>query len=168
MYLRKTTPNDLPRVMEIIDQAAAYLAEQRLPQWQGEQKPSEKQINKDIERQESYVLIDEGVIVGTASLVAGIDPVYTAIDGKWEGEGEYLSIHRVALDQKIRGKKIGKQLLEHLLTVAAYQRVTDVRIDTFPTNQPMERTIYSAGFSYCGMIEFPFTHGERKAYQKCL
>lgn len=31
MYLRKTTLDDLPRVLQIIDQAAAYLAEQGLP-----------------------------------------------------------------------------------------------------------------------------------------
>ena len=168
MYLRKTTLDDLPRVLQIIDQAAAYLAEQGLPQWQGDQKPSKERIIEDIERQESFVLIDEEDIVGTAALVSGIDPVYTAIAGNWEGREPYLSIHRVALDQNVRGKRLGKQLLEHLLTVATCQGIKDVRIDTFPTNHPMEKTIYSAGFHYCGMIEFPFPHGERKAYQKLL
>ncbi|PQC28803.1 GNAT family N-acetyltransferase [Enterococcus mundtii] len=168
MYLRKTTLDDLPRVLQIIDQAAAYLAEQGLPQWQEDQKPSKERFIEDIERQESFVLIDEEDIVGTAALVAGIDPVYTAIAGNWEGREPYLSIHRVALDQNVRGKRLGKQLIEHLLTVATCQGIKDVRIDTFPTNHPMEKTIYSAGFHYCGMIEFPFPHGERKAYQKLL
>ncbi|MGG5323464.1 hypothetical protein IGJ83_001570 [Enterococcus pernyi] len=168
MYLRKTTLDDLPGVLQIIDQAAAYLAEQGLPQWQGDQKPSKERFIEDIERQESFVLIDEEDIVGTAALVAGIDPVYTAIAGNWEGREPYLSIHRVALDQNVRGKRLGKQLLDYLLTVATCQGIKDVRIDTFPTNHPMEKTIYSAGFHYCGMIEFPFPHGERKAYQKLL
>ncbi|MGM9903512.1 GNAT family N-acetyltransferase [Enterococcus hirae] len=166
MYLRKTTLADLSEVMKLIDQGAAYLFEQGLPQWQNGQKPSKEKIMEDIDRQESYVLIDDEKIIGTAALVAGIDPVYTAIKGRWEGDSPYLSIHRVALDQEVRGKKIGKQLLEHLLTVASVLGVSDVRIDTYPNNLPMEKTIFSAGFRYRGMIEFPFQHGERKAYQK--
>ncbi|WP_165007230.1 MULTISPECIES: GNAT family N-acetyltransferase [unclassified Enterococcus] len=169
MYIRKTTEEELERVMEIIDEGAEYLGNQGLPQWQNDQKPTKEKILQDIHRNESYVLIYEEKIVGTAALVAGIDPVYTAIDGVWQKTDEpYLSIHRVALASSTRGKRLGKPLLEHLLTAAACQGIKDVRIDTYPTNHPMERTIFSAGFSYQGMIEFPFAHGERKAYQKIL
>ncbi|MCG4308133.1 GNAT family N-acetyltransferase, partial [Enterococcus lactis] len=52
--------------------------------------------------------------------------------------------------------------------IAASKDIQDVRIDTYPANEPMEKTIYSAGFTYQGMIEFPFEHGERKAYQKII
>ena len=51
------------------------------------------------------------------------------------------------------------------MTIAASKNIQDIRIDTYPANEPMEKTIYSAGFTYQGMIEFPFEHGERKAYQ---
>ena len=77
-------------------------------------------------------------IVGTAALVAGIDPVYTAIAGNWEESRIFPSIE-LLLDQNVRGKDLGKQLLEHLLTVATCQGIKDVRIDTFPTNHPMEK-----------------------------
>ena len=80
-------------------------------------------------------------------------------------ESPYLSIHRVALAESTRGKKLAKPFLEHLLTIAASKNIQDIRIDTYPANEPMEKTIYSAGFTYQGMIEFPFEHGERKAYQ---
>ena len=68
----------------------------------------------------------------------------------------------------IERKKLAKPFLEHLLTIAASKDIQDVRIDTYPANEPMEKTIYSAGFTYQGMIEFPFEHGERKAYQKII
>ena len=98
-----------------------------------------------------------------------MDPVYTKIDCSWKkSTGPYLSIHRVALAESTRGKKLAKPFLEHLLTIAASKDIQDVRIDTYPANEPMEKTIYSAGFTYQGMIEFPFEHGERKAYQKII
>ena len=79
--------------------------------------------------------------------------------------GPYLSIHRVALAESTEEKR-AKPFLEHLLTIAASKDIQDVRIDTYPANEPMEKTIYSAGFTYQGMIEFPFEHGERKSVSK--
>jgi GNAT superfamily N-acetyltransferase len=169
IYLRRTKTEELDKVMAIIEDAKKYLAQQQSPQWQNGYGPTKEMIMADIERKESYVLILDDRIVGTAALVSGTDPVYENIDGAWkECETRYLSIHRVALDQTIRGKKLAKQLLEHLQTITAYQGIKDLRIDTFPENKPMEGAIFTAGFAYQGMVHFPIPHGERKAYQKIV
>ena len=169
MYIRQTRKEEVKEVVEIINAAADFIASQGSPQWQNGQKPTKETILNDIERKESYVLIVEDQIVGTAALVSGVDPVYTKIDCSWKkSTGPYLSIHRVALAESTRGKKLAKPFLEQLLTIAASKDIQDVRIDTYPANEPMEKTIYSAGFTYQGMIEFPFEHGERKAYQKII
>lgn len=169
IYLRRTQTEELDQVMAIIEEAKEYLAQQQSPQWQNGYGPTKEMIMEDITRKESYVLLLDDTIVGTAALVSGIDPVYENIEGAWvQCDTSYLSIHRVALNQTIRGKKLAKQLLEHLQTLAAFQEIKDIRIDTFPENKPMEGAIFSAGFVYQGMVHFPIPHGERKAYQKLL
>lgn len=167
MYLRKTRIEEVEKVMDIIQAATHFLAEQGLPQWQDGHGPTQEMILADIENGESFVLVKEEQIVGTAALVSGIDPVYTAIyDGTWEEvTSAYLSIHRVAIDPEVKGKGLGVSLLKHLVTITALQGVKDLRIDTYPTNEPMKKTILKAGFTYRGMVKFPFPNGERKAYQ---
>lgn len=105
MYIRQTRKEEVEEVVEIINAAADFIASQGSPQWQNGQKPTKETILNDIERKESYVLIVEDQIAGTAALVSSVDPVYTKIDGSWkESTGPYLSIHRVALAESTRGK----------------------------------------------------------------
>lgn len=84
MYIRQTRKEEVEEVVEIINAAADFIASQGSPQWQNGQKPTKETILNDIERKESYVLIVEDQIAGTAALVSGVDPVYTKIDGSWK------------------------------------------------------------------------------------
>ncbi|KAF1296927.1 GCN5 family acetyltransferase [Enterococcus sp. JM4C] len=167
MTLRRAEKADCPEIMKIIQQAKAFLAHQGSPQWQNGYGPTEEAILKDIEKGESYVLVVDNQIVGTAALVSGIDPVYTAItEGNWQTtDTAYLSIHRVAIDGTIRGRGLAKELLTGLIQEASAMGIHDIRIDTYPKNEPMEKAIFASGFTYQGEVEFPIPHGERKAYQ---
>lgn len=107
----------------------------------------------------------EDEIVGTVALISGEDPVYEAIEGQWQGKGPYVSLHHIAVSQKHRGIGLGKNLLSMAIQQAKALGYEDIRIDTYPANQPMLSLIEKCGFTYCGMIHFPFEHGERKAFQ---
>lgn len=164
--LKKATKTDYEKIMALIEQAKTFLNQQGSPQWQNGYGPTKEQILEDIEKEESYLLVANNQIVGTAALVSGIDPVYTAIIGDWKKtETAYVSIHRVAIDGTIRGKGLAKQLLNGLVSIAKEKGIKDVRIDTYPANIIMEKAIFSSGFTYQGMIEFSIPDGERKAYQ---
>jgi RimJ/RimL family protein N-acetyltransferase len=41
----------------------------------------------------------------------------------------------------------------------------DIRIDTHPLNEIMQKVILRAGFIYRGMVEFAIPDGKRRAYQ---
>nr|WP_312497855.1 GNAT family N-acetyltransferase [Enterococcus sp.] len=166
--LHKATIDDLPALMELINQGIAALAAQGSPQWQNGYGPSEDKIRADILKQESYLLKSEGTIAAAAALVSGIDPVYTAIDGKWLGEGPYLSIHRVVVDPRFKGQRLSAKLLHALEEVARNEGIFDLRIDTYQANTAMQRNITTAGYTFCGHIEFPIPDGARLAYQKLL
>ncbi|GCF95875.1 N-acetyltransferase [Enterococcus florum] len=163
--LRKAVKADIPELMQIFDEAKTYLKEQGSPQWQNGQGPTEEVILKDIQKEASYVLVENETILGSFALIEGIDPVYEAIDGSWEGESRYVSIHRVAINQKQRSKGLGIRLVQHAVKQARKIGYQDIRIDTYPKNYPMLRVIDKLGFSYRGMVHFPIQDGERKAFQ---
>jgi len=163
--LRPSTLADIPAIGIIINEAKQYLKEQGSPQWQDGHEPHEAVIREDIQKKASYVLTLEDEIVATAALIAGKDPVYEAIDGKWQGEGPYVSLHHIAVSQKHRGIGLGKNLLTASIEQAQALGYEDIRIDTYPANQAMLSLIEKCGFTYCGMIYFPFEHGERQAFQ---
>ncbi|MDH6364041.1 GNAT superfamily N-acetyltransferase [Enterococcus sp. PF1-24] len=167
LYVRKATLADLAKMEEIIQSATAFLAEQGSPQWQNGYGPNVTDLQLDIQRGESYVLILDGQVVGVSALVTGVDPIYTAItEGTWdETYKEYLSIHRIAFDLSIRGQGLAKTFLQLLITVGRQLGYHDIRIDTYPRNALMEKAIYASGFTYQGMVKFNIPEGERKAYQ---
>lgn len=162
---RRSTPADIPEINQIIQAAKAYLKQQGSPQWQDGHEPHEAVIRQDIRKKASYVLTMNEEIVGTVALITDKDPVYEAIEGQWLQNGAYVSLHHVAVSQRYRGAGLGKAVLEAAIHQAQVLGYEDIRIDTYPANQPMLGLIEKLGFSYCGMVYFPFEHGERKAFQ---
>lgn len=162
---RLSTLEDISAIGVIINEAKQYLKEQGSPQWQNGHEPHEAVIRKDISKKASYVLTLKGEIVGTIALIAEKDPSYEAIEGKWQGTGPYVALHHAAISQTHRSRGLGKHLLSLAINQAKTLGYKDIRIDTYPANQPMLHLIEKLGFTYCGMIYFPFEHGERKAFQ---
>lgn len=167
-YIRKATVKDLPKILEIIGQGQAFLKDQGLSQWQEDRGPEIADVEKDIADGEGYVFIYEERIAGYTSLVSGIDPVYTAItEGQWkQGDApNYVSVHRVAVSTAIRGKGLGRIFMGLMIDKARELGYVDIRIDTHSENIIMQKVIKDVGFSYCGIVEFPFFDGKRRAYQ---
>ena len=166
LNLRKATEEDLKEMMTIILEAIESLYMQGSPQWQNGYGPSEQQILKDIKMGNCYVLINDKTIVGLASLIPGIDPVYTKIKyGSWQGHDPYVSIHRVAVAKNTRNQGVASSLLKDLIKTAEKQGFKDVRIDTHEQNIGMQKAILKSGLVYRGTVFFPIPEGKRKAYQ---
>ena len=58
MEFRKSIKSDVSRIMEIIRQAQEYFKLQGINQWQNNY-PNHATIKKDIDKEESYVLIND-------------------------------------------------------------------------------------------------------------
>lgn len=166
-HLRTAQVADLAEIMTIIKSAIQYLKAQGSPQWQNGQGPTTENMKKMILEQVGYVLVnEEGEIAAVAALVAGVDPVYTAIDGQWlQATDDYFSIHRVAVSPAFCGQGIANIFLHQLIEEGQRLGKSDIRIDTFPKNQPMIHTILKAGFIKTGMVHFPIPDGQRVAFQ---
>ena len=82
---------------------------------------------------------------GAFALVPGQDPTYRVIDGAWQSDAPYLTIHRLAGDGICHG-------IFGAAVAFAAGRCPHLRIDTHADNRPMRNHIAGAGFVYCGII----------------
>lgn len=154
VYIRAATPNDVPDVMKIIDEAKAFLKSYGSPQWQ-DGHPNEEMINADIENKIAYVLIVEGQVAGYSALSFAADPNYDGIyDGQWQNNSDkYAVIHRSAISANYRGQHLTNFLFSNLISRTLAEGIHNIRIDTHPVNKPMQHLVGSFGFVKRGKVD---------------
>ena len=87
MEIRKSTRKDIEHIMTIFTTAREYMFEHgNKTQWV-DGYPDEEILKTDIDAGNSYVIINNGEIVGTFSFIIGEEPTYQVIkNGKWTDE----------------------------------------------------------------------------------
>ena len=152
---RKTTEEDIEKVMEILEKAKKQIARFGIDQWQ-DGYPSEEDIRKDIKEGISYVLVDEGEIVGTTAFLFEEEEAYkNLVAGQWLTNNEkYGVIHRIAVDGEKGKKGYAKELLQNMEEIAKRQNVFSIRTDTHKGNNGMKSYLYKNGFTYCGICKY--------------
>lgn len=166
MTIRKAQPGDMPRIMEIFEDAKKYMREHgNRNQWNGAY-PEESLIREEIGKEHCYVIEDSDRItdagtkvIATFCFIPGIDPTYDIIyDGHWLNDEPYGTIHRLASDGSRHG--IGKACIDFC------GRLTrNLRADTHKDNLTMQNLLEGCGFMRCGIIHLQ-NGDERIAYHK--
>lgn len=177
--LRPLLPEDVGRVMEMIDAAKRNMREKlRIDQWQAGY-PNAESFLSDAEAGRGVVLCENGTVVGVCALVLDGEPTYEPsllsdgggeFPGKWlSGEGHYAAVHRVCIDDARTCRGLGSLFLQRLFEKLRKEGVTSVRIDTHRGNAPMRALLHKNGFVPTGIIHIsdPNTP-ERIAYEKCI
>ncbi|WP_461214959.1 GNAT family N-acetyltransferase [Lacticaseibacillus sp. GG6-2] len=168
IFVRPGTTADIPAIMAIIASARAFLGAQRINQWQGTY-PDQPAVEQDIADETNRVLVVDGRVAGTASLLDGPDPFYKRIDGDgWQGSKPYMMIHRFALDGHYRGQQLSRFFMSNLTSEAYALGYRDLRIDTHAQNQIMQHVIAAAGYQFRGIVYLDEPVPERNAYQLLL
>lgn len=168
MEIRYSKYEDIEQIMDIINQAKQYFIEEKIFQWNKEY-PSHQDIKADIDKNVSFVVVDNEKIVGTFSLILGEDSCYKIIyEGKWLTNNiEYGTIHRIAIDNSYKRKGIANEILKYSEQYCLKNDVTSLRIDTHKLNKPMTNLIKNNNFTYCGIIKVQDLT-DRMAYEKIL
>jgi len=167
MVLRKATFADISAMMEIFYQAQASLKELGVNQWQNNY-PNRDVINKDLENGVAYVLTENGIIIATATIIFNHEPTYDRIyEGEWLSRGEFVVVHRVAVDNRYKMKGVASHILHEVEKMAVQANIPSFKIDTHKDNLPMRKTLGKNGFSYCGRIVL-HDGNSRVAYEKLL
>jgi ribosomal protein S18 acetylase RimI-like enzyme len=167
LVLRKTTLADIPAMMEIFYQGQASLKALGVNQWQNNY-PNADVVGKDIENGTAHVLTENGSVIATATIIFNHEPTYDQIyEGEWLSRGEFVVVHRVAVDNSYRMKGIASHILMEVEKMAIQANIPSLKIDTHKDNFPMRKTLEKNGFTYCGRIVL-LDGNSRVAYEKLL
>ncbi len=153
MQFRKTEEKDLDAVMQIIDAAKEYLKAQEIPQWQ-DGYPNRESFQIDIKNESSYVLEENGKVLGTIAVYLNGDRNYCKIyKGNWLSTDQpYAAIHRVAVDANRKGNGIAGKMIEEVVKLCLEKRIFSIKNDTHRLNQSMQKMLEKNGFKLCGII----------------
>lgn len=193
IHFRSATPDDIPRILEIIRQAQRRMAAAGSLQWQ-DGYPALEDIAADVERACGYVLcrvqeaagvgagpttaeggsgvnrpgdgLGEDPIVAYGAILFDGEPTYAEIRGAWLTDGGYVVVHRLAVADEALGHGLGTEFLRHAARMARHRGIPAFRIDTNFDNHRMLRILARNGFTRCGTIRC--RSGEREAFEKRL
>lgn len=170
--IRSTTRQDIPAVMEIIEQAKQFLKEQGLTQWQNGY-PNSFVIEKDIELCQSYLTYSDSNLVGTFCLCFTKEASYETIyDGAWLNQDKpYAALHRIATSTTFRKSGVASYMVEQAQKLAKQKNAYSLRVDTHCGNIPMQNMLQKNGFIPCGIIYLTPEKNEvdiRMAFEKIL
>ncbi|MDR2979235.1 MAG: GNAT family N-acetyltransferase [Bacteroidales bacterium] len=162
---RPATPGDLSAIMPLIADAQRFLRSMGVDQWQNGY-PSEEIIRQDIERKNGYVLTVAEGIIAFATVIFSEEPTYQIIyEGTWLSDSEYGVIHRMAVADAHKRKRVGESMFRFIEKMACERQISSMRIDTHEDNIPMQRLIRKTGYAYCGVI-YLADGNKRLAFQK--
>lgn len=163
--LRKAEIEDKNSIWKILQQAIERRRQDGSAQWQNGY-PNEETVESDIAKGFGYVLtIDNEIAVYTA-LILNDEPAYSTIEGAWLSNGEFVVVHRVAVDEKFAGQGLVKKLFDHIEDFTRSNGIQSVKVDTNYDNIAMLKILESKGYSYCG--EVFLSGGMRKAFEKII
>jgi len=159
MNIRKTTAGEIPAVMSLYAEGRQYMrANGNMEQW-SDGYPSRSVIEKDIEDGVSYVVEEANEIIGVFAFMEGPDRTYLKIyDGDWGNDAPYHVIHRIV--SKVHSKGVAAFVYRW-----AFDRCSQIRIDTHRDNIPMQNSLKKNGFTYKGIIYLE-SGDERLAFLK--
>lgn len=146
--IRKGTIDDLPRLDELARIVARGLHADGIDQW-SETYPAKTDFAKDLNREGLWVDEENGVVVGSLSLLPDVDEVYRIL--KWP-EGSALVVHRIMVDPAFRRQGIGRRLMEHTVRLVKAEGFSAVKVDTHPDNKRMQAFLESFGFRKVGFL----------------
>lgn len=153
MILRKSTINDIDRMVEIALDGKALLKESGINQWQVPTYPSREVFLKDLNNGVGYVLEDNNKVIGICAIISGIEETYNhLISGAWLTSNPYMTIHRGAISKETYGHHTIDYLFTEATNLAKSQGIHSLRADTHEENVRMRKALERNGFKYCGEV----------------
>lgn len=167
MEFRKAVESDIESIMNIFNQAKAYMKEQGIAQWD-DSYPNSEIVKNDIKDEVGYVLVKDNNVVGTVVVIFGEEKSYENIyDGKWISDEEYAVIHRIAIDSNYKGLGLASIIFKNIEELCLSKGINSIKVDTHEDNLSMQRLLVKDGFQYCGVIYLE-DKSKRIAFEKLL
>ena len=168
---RAAVSGDIPRILEITEDARAGLRRFHIDQWQGAY-PDAARFEEDIRLGQCFMMEHLDDTVGFFVLSTAPQANYDAItDGKWSADLPYCTLHRAAAAKEYRGSGAAQALIRCAEEQARIYGLKCIRVDTHRKNKPMQALLRDSGFRYRGNILVSSEPGHdprRQAFEKIL
>lgn len=162
---RKAQQEDLDAIWAILQQAILRRRADGSKQWQ-DGYPNPQVVQSDIDKGYGFVLVVQGKVIGYSAVMLNDEPAYKGIEGQWLTNGDFIVIHRVAIDEQELGKGYAQTILHAIEDHARSIGVYSIKADTNFDNPGMLGIFTKMGYQYCG--EVYFRGSARKAFEKVL
>ncbi len=163
MKLMAMKENEVHLGMEIIDAAKAHLKEQGIDQWQTGY-PDFDCLKSDSINNKGFFIVDNEDVLGYLCIDFEGEPAYDNLNGSWNSDESYVVVHRMAFNDKARGRKLSDIVFGLVEEMSRERGVNYFRVDTDADNKKMQHILSKNGFSYCGTIWFD--NSEKIAFDK--
>lgn len=168
---RPAETGDIPRILEIVQDARESLKRYHVDQWQGPY-PDAARFEEDIRLGQCFVLTHGADTPAFFVLSPLPEPSYDEItDGKWSADIPYCVLHRAAAAKEYRGSGISQTLIRCAEEQARAYGLKCIRVDTHKKNKPMQNLLRESGYRYRGNILVESEPGHdphRQAFEKIL
>ena len=155
MEIRLCEENDIVEAGKFYDRVVLHLYETvNYPKWEYKKYPSEDSVREKAKRNQQFVCVDNGRIVG--AFVLNDDPQGKYENASWTAnmvQGEYMVCHTLATDPCAQGNGIGKTMVEYCIEYAKNNGYKAVRLHVVPDNRPARRLYEKCGFRYVGDVD---------------
>lgn len=169
--IRKALMTDLDGVMKCVNDAKRFLKDSGSTQWNGDDGyPNIDDMVNDINLQRLYLCMDDNQIAGICAFL-GEESEYANIHGKWIlNTNNYLTIHRIAVNDDFRGTGISKELFTYAEKYARENNLSSVRVDTHEKNKIVQSLATDMGYELCGYVIYQRIKDEPKrlVYEKII
>lgn len=151
--IRYAKISEIPDILVICKACAEHMISKGIYQW-NEHYPNAAVFEKDIERDELYVLEVNEKVIGTIVITTLIDDEYVPI--KWlTPNSKNIYIHRLSIDPSLQGRGYAQQLMDFVENYAKENGFISIRLDTFSQNKRNQRFYEARGYQRLGDIFLP-------------
>lgn len=151
--IRRAKLSEIEEIVSITVACGAKMASEGIFQWY-DFYPNRELFNKDIAREELFVLEMEEKIVGCMVISSEKDAVYNEIEWLTE-DGRNFYIHRLAVHPDSQKKGYAKKLMDFAEAFAVQKDIDSIRLDTFSQNLRNQKFYEARDYIRLGNVFFP-------------
>ncbi|WP_214787994.1 GNAT family N-acetyltransferase [Exiguobacterium sp. s21] len=141
--IRLATQADLSAIDQLILTKAQSFRAAGKTQWQKYLEPSRTDfVTHDVTNGTVYVYEANGDIAGSVSLI----PPTSWDENLWDDPDAAVYLHRLVVDDRMKGRQVGEQLMRHALAATSNR----IRLDCVATNHFLNAYYPRFGFNYVG------------------
>lgn len=166
MNMRQATLNDIPSIMQLINEVVPIMQAAGNYQWDGNY-PNRRVFEADIDKSQLWLVEEAGTIAGVIAITTDQSPEYA--DAGWDINETTIVVHRLAVSIHYQGRGIAAQMMRQAEEAARQQGLMKVRVDTNVVNQATNKLFPKLGYVFAGEISLAGKTGMRfNCYEKVV